>query len=80
MANVSNVLQFPTARARRLATCPQCGKISGTRRIGRLLWAYCEAHEARWVVRDFEQLPVSESPTDVTESLALLSQFAEVGC
>ncbi|MEM8983889.1 MAG: hypothetical protein AAGC71_12740 [Pseudomonadota bacterium] len=79
MATESNVLRFPSARAR-LATCPHCGTITDTHRIGRLLWAYCDAHEMRWVARDFGTVPPSESPDHVAQSLALLSRYAEVGC
>ncbi|MEL7538687.1 MAG: hypothetical protein AAFX44_00615 [Pseudomonadota bacterium] len=75
----ANIVAFPARRTNRLATCPHCGTLTETRRVGRLLWAYCEEHEARWVVRDFGAPPPAESRRDVERALTLLARFAEVG-
>ena len=74
----SNVVRFPASKAAKLKTCPHCGTVTDTRRIGRLLWAYCDVHEARWVARDFGETPAHESAAAVTQSVEMLARYAEV--
>lgn len=80
MATVAdNVVQFPLSRRRDLQGCPNCGTRSDVYRIGRLLWAYCDEHEVRWVVADFhEASPESMNRQQLRKGLEFLSSFVEV--
>ncbi|MBT8083702.1 MAG: hypothetical protein HKN35_13445 [Woeseia sp.] len=75
----NNVIPFPHDRARAVKCCPHCGKRSDVYRIGRLLWAYCEHHEVRWVVADFQDAsPHSMDRQQLRRGLEFLSSFVEV--
>ncbi|NND55269.1 MAG: hypothetical protein HKN56_09915 [Gammaproteobacteria bacterium] len=80
MAEVaSNIVQFPIDRRRDLKSCPHCGTRSDVYRIGRLLWAYCDLHEVRWVVADFHDAsPNSMDRQQLRRGLEFLSSFVEV--
>ncbi|MGB5354999.1 MAG: hypothetical protein WBM54_06805 [Woeseia sp.] len=80
MAEVaSNIVQFPLDRRRELKNCPHCGTRSDVYRIGRLLWAYCDEHEVRWVVADFhEATPTAMDRQQLRRGLEFLSSFDEV--
>ncbi|MGB5247373.1 MAG: hypothetical protein WBN34_12560 [Woeseia sp.] len=80
MAEVaSNIVQFPLDRRRELKSCPHCGTRSDVYRIGRLLWAYCDEHEVRWVVADFhEATPTAMDRQQLRRGLEFLSSFDEV--
>jgi len=78
-APTSNVLRFPLERRRRLASCPHCGTRSDVCRIGRLLWAYCDEHEVRWVVADLKEAPPRTlDRAELRRGLEFLASFAEV--
>lgn len=75
----SNVVRFPLSRRRDMQGCPHCGTGSDVHRIGRLLWAYCETHEVRWVVADFhDATPVSVDRQQLRRGLEFLSSFVEI--
>lgn len=74
-----NVIQFPIERSREVKGCPHCGKRNDVWQIGRLLWAYCETHEVRWVVANY----ISASRATINKralrkGLEFLSSFDEV--
>ncbi len=74
-----NVLPFPLDRRRELKTCPHCGTHSNVWKIGRLLWAYCDQHELRWVVADYKTItPQSIDRQQLRKGLEFLSNFVEV--
>ena len=76
---VDNVVPFPLSRRRELRSCPHCGTRSDVYRIGRLLWAYCDLHEVRWVVADLHQSsPESMDRQQLRKGLEFLSAFVEV--
>lgn len=77
-AHSAKILAFPARRIGHLARCPQCGTVTDTKRIGRLLWAYCETHEARWVARDFGDATREELRADAAGTLAVLARYAEI--
>ena len=78
-ATADNIVQFPLSRRRDLQGCPHCGTRSDVYRIGRLLWAYCDQHEVRWVVADFHQAPrESMDRKQLRKGLEFLSAFVEV--
>lgn len=75
----NNVIRFPHERRSEVKSCPHCGKRSDVYRIGRLLWAYCEQHEVRWVVADFQDAsPNSMDRQQLRRGLEFLSSFVEV--
>lgn len=75
----SNVVEFPLDRRRELKSCPHCGTRSDVYRIGRLLWAYCDAHELRWVAADLhDTAPVSMDRQQLRRGLEFLAAFIEV--
>lgn len=75
----SNIVQFPLERRREMRGCPHCGTRSNVYRIGRLLWAYCDDHEVRWVVADFHDAsPASMDRQQLRRGLEFLSSFDEV--
>lgn len=80
MASVAdNVLPFPLSRRRELQSCPHCGTRKDVFRIGRLLWAYCDEHEVRWVVADLHDAsPLSMNRQHLRKGLEFLSTFVEV--
>lgn len=75
----SNIIPFPIDRCRDMRGCPHCGTRSDVYRIGRLLWAYCDQHEVRWVVADFQDAtPVVMDRQQLRRGLEFLSAFVEV--
>ncbi len=48
------------------------------RRFGRILWAYCEHHQTRWVNRDFGRPNPFEDRRALRQSLEFLGEFVEV--
>jgi hypothetical protein len=74
-----NVIEFPLHRRRELRGCPHCGRRDDVWQIGRLLWAYCETHEVRWVVADYSGVTKATINRDeLRKGLEFLSTFAEV--
>ena len=80
MMNIpDNVVQFPLSRRRELRTCPHCGTHSDVWQIGRLLWGYCDVHEVRWVVTDYQDVAPEElDRNQLRKGLEFLSSFVEV--
>lgn len=75
----SNIVPFPLERRRDLKSCPHCGTRSDVCRIGRLLWAYCDEHEVRWVVADLKEAPSRRLDRgELRRGLEFLASFAEV--
>ncbi len=75
----SNVIPFPGVSARAPVTCPACGRHSGLRRLGRLLWGVCNRHELRWVAADLGDAAVRDyDRAQLRANLNYLSRFAEV--
>lgn len=76
-----NVIAFPLHRRREVQGCPHCGKRDDTWQIGRLLWAYCEAHEVRWVVADYSTVTKATiNRRELRKGLEFLSAFTEISC
>ncbi len=74
-----NIIPFPLARRREFDGCPHCGKRDDVWQIGRLLWAYCESHELRWVVADFDGVSrATINRVELRRGLEFLSDFVEV--
>lgn len=77
----SNIIDFPLHRRRRFHGCPHCGRRDDVWQIGRLLWAYCEDHEVRWVVADFNGVSnATINRRDLRKGLEFLSAFDEISC
>ena len=78
-SDFDNVIEFPLHRRRELRGCPHCGRRDDVWQIGKLLWAYCEAHEVRWVVADYAGVTKATINRDeLRKGLEFLSTFAEV--
>ena len=78
-AKTNNVIQFPAQRRRAPRGCPHCGSRSDVWQIGRLLWGYCEEHEVRWVVANYEGITrATINRRELRRGLEFLSSFAEV--
>ena len=76
---IDNVVQFPLHRRHAVRGCPQCGRRGDVWQIGRLLWAYCENHELRWVVADYEGVTrATINRRELRKGLEFLSSFDEV--
>lgn len=74
-----NVVPFPLHRRREFTGCPHCGRRDDVWQIGKLLWAYCEAHEVRWVVADHVgATKATINRTELRKGLEFLSVYAEV--
>ena len=74
-----NVIDFPVHRRREMQGCPHCGRRDDVWQIGRLLWAYCETHEVRWVVADHVgATKATINRRELKKGLEFLSAFAEV--
>jgi hypothetical protein len=74
-----NVIDFPVHRRRKMRGCPHCGRRDDVWQIGRLLWAYCETHEVRWVVADHVgATKATINRRELKKGLEFLSVFAEV--
>jgi hypothetical protein len=75
----NNVIQFPIHRRIEVRGCPHCGRRSDVWQIGRILWAYCETHELRWVVANYESVTrATINRRELRKGLEFLSAFAEV--
>ena len=78
-ARPDNVIAFPLHRRRGLSGCPHCGRRDDVWQIGKLLWAYCEAHEVRWVVADYQDVTrATINRQELQEGLEFLAAFVEV--
>ncbi len=78
-AKTNNIIQFPVHRRRENCGCPQCGERSDVWQIGRLLWGYCEQHEVRWVVANYQSITrATINRRELRQGLEFLSSFAEV--
>ena len=78
-ARADNILQFPLHRRREFAGCPHCGRRDDVWQIGRILWAYCESHEVRWVVADYVGVSrATINRRELRHGLEFLSNFVEV--
>jgi len=76
---VDNVIRFPLDRRREIHGCPTCGKRDDVWQIGKLLWAYCETHELRWVVADCEGVTrATINRREMCHGLEFLATFVEV--
>lgn len=76
---IDNVIRFPLHRRREVRGCPNCGKRDDIWQIGRLLWGYCENHELRWVVADYEGVSrATINRREMREGLQFLATFVEV--
>jgi len=78
-AKTHNIIQFPVHRRRETCGCPHCGTRSDVWQIGHLLWGYCERHEVRWVVANYESITrATINRRELRKGLEFLSAFAEV--
>ena len=78
-AKTNNIIQFPVQKRRQINGCPRCGARSDVWQIGRLLWGYCEQHEVRWVVANYESITrATINRRELRKGLEFLSAFAEV--
>lgn len=78
-AKTDNIIQFPGKRQREVNGCPHCGARNDVWQIGRLLWGYCEQHEVRWVVANYESITrATINRRELRKGLEFLSMFAEV--
>ena len=76
---VNNVIPFPVDRRREVRGCPHCGARNDVWQIGRLLWAYCETHELRWVVANYNGVSrATINRRELRRGLEFLSDFVEV--
>lgn len=74
-----NVIAFPLHRRRELSGCPHCGRRDDVWQIGKLLWAYCETHEVRWVVADYQDVTrATINRRELRDGLEFLAAFVEV--
>lgn len=74
----ADIIPFPLDRRRPMA-CPQCGKHSDVKQVGRLTWAYCETHAVRWVVADRRAADASASDRrQLRRAVEFLSAFTEI--
>lgn len=77
-ATGNNVVPFPLHQ-RDMQGCPHCGRRTSVWRIGRLVWAYCEPHEVRWVAADLKRIPPGTlDRAQVRRGLEFLASFDEV--
>lgn len=75
----NNIIDFPLHRRQAISGCPHCGKRNDVRQIGRLLWAYCELHEVRWVVADYHGISrATINRNELRQGLEFLSTFVEI--
>ena len=77
-ARSDNIIPFPFDR-RGIKACPHCGTRSDVWQIGRLLWGYCEDHEVRWVVANYDHVTrATINRSELRKGLEFLATFAEV--
>ncbi len=78
-ASSADIIAFPLHRRREFTGCPQCGRRDDVWQIGKLLWAYCEAHGVRWVVANYEGVSrATINRRELRRGLEFLSTFVEV--
>ncbi len=76
---LANVIPFPVHRRRDVRGCPHCGARNDVWQIGKLLWGYCEAHELRWVVANYNGVTrATINRCELRKGLEFLSSFVEV--
>ena len=74
-----NVIPFPVDRRREVRGCPHCGARNDVWQIGRLLWGFCEAHEVRWVVADYNSITrAAINRRELRRGLEFLANFVEI--
>lgn len=74
-----NIIKFPVERRREIKGCPHCGSRNDVWQIGRVLWAYCEVHEVRWVVANYGSASKATiNKRALRKGLEFLSSFVEV--
>jgi hypothetical protein len=78
-ATPDNVIRFPVEHRHEVRGCPHCGKRNDVWQIGRVLWAYCETHEVRWVVANYGNVSKATiNRQELRRGLEFLSTFAEI--
>jgi hypothetical protein len=78
-ATPSNVIRFPVEQRHTVRGCPHCGKRNDVWQIGRILWAFCETHEVRWVVASYGTVSKATiNRNELRRGLEFLSSFVEV--
>ena len=78
-ASAHNVIAFPLHRRREFSACPHCGRSDDVWQIGKLLWAYCEEHQLRWVVGDYARVSrATINREELQKGLEFLAAFAEI--
>ena len=78
-AKPDNIIAFPLHRRQEPSGCPHCGRRDDVWQIGRILWAYCEEHEVRWVVADYKGVArATINRRELRQGLEFLSNFVEV--
>lgn len=78
-ARADNVIPFPLRQRAELHECPHCGRRSDVWQIGRILWGYCDRHEVRWVVADYQAVSrATINRRELRRGLEFLSTFIEV--
>jgi hypothetical protein len=74
-----NIIKFPVERRREIKGCPHCGSRNDVWQIGRVLWAYCEMHEVRWVVANYGSASKATiNRRQLRKGLEFLSSFVEI--
>lgn len=74
-----NIVPFPLHRRREMRGCPHCSRRDDVWQIGKILWAYCEIHEVRWVVADHVGATrATINRRELKRGLEFLSAFAEI--
>lgn len=77
--SADNIIHFPVQRRHQNHGCPQCGQRNDVWQIGRVLWAYCEKHELRWVVANYESVTrATINRRELRKGLDFLSSFVEI--
>jgi hypothetical protein len=78
-ATIDNVILFPLHRRLEMHGCPHCGQRDDVWQIGKLLWAYCETHQLRWVAADYVGASrATINRREMREGLEFLATFIEV--
>jgi hypothetical protein len=77
-ATPSNVIRFPVEQRHTVRGCPHCGKRNDVWQIGRILWAFCETHEVRWVVASYGTVSKATTAIAVNRMPAMRSSKERV--
>ena len=78
-AKTNNIIEFPIERRRQVCGCPHYGARNDVWQIGRLLWGYCERHDVRWIVANYENIKrATINRRELRRGLEFLSSFVEV--